>query len=124
MTNPTDRVQTEQPRHPYDWRVQPSPEDAAKDIGRRVHERWEQGLSIYGPRFQGDPLDAAEEEVLDEWHYIKAARRQRDALALALSDILEVVGDNKNRLTPLDTIGLVARAALELVEETEKEKDR
>lgn len=122
MTDPADRVQTEQPRHPYDWRVQPSPETAAEGVQKRVHERWEQGLSIYGPRFQGDPLDNAEEEVLDEWHYIQAARRQRDALALALSDILAVVGDNKNGLTPLDTIGLVARSALELLEE--KEEDR
>lgn len=46
------------------------------------------GLSIYGPYFTGDPLDHAEEEYLDEWHYIQAARRERYAYKLALRDIM------------------------------------
>ena len=77
-----------EPKHRYDWRRQPTADEASEYLIDKLKPRHVAGLSIYGPYFTGDPLDHAEWEYLDDWHYIQAARRERYAYKLALRDIM------------------------------------
>lgn len=101
-TEGRDPMPLTEPRNPYDWRAQPTAEEAVQRLTAKMEPRHREGISTYGPFFQGDPLDNAEEEILDDWHYLQAGRRQRDAYALALWDILVRIEDGDD---PSEVIG-------------------
>lgn len=48
-------------------------------VGYTLNKRQQQGRAQYGDVFVGDPLDQAEEELIDALFYIWMVRRQRDA---------------------------------------------
>ena len=102
-----------QKRSVYDWRLQQNAEDAVDFLARKMKARHIEGISTYGPYFQGDPFVNAHEENIDEWHYIEAGRRQRDAYLLALKHIASIMKCGYSDKDTLDEI----RRVLDQVQE-------
>ena len=105
-------------RHRYDWRLQPRPANAADETKTQLEERWTEGISTYGPYFKGDPLDNADEETFDLEHYLRAARRERDAMRLALQDIAAIAGSGRPNPDALTQITRIAGLLISQVKET------
>ena len=104
------------PSHDYDWRRQPTTDEAVGSLVSKVRPRHVAGLSLYGPYFNGDPLVHAEEENIDEWHYIQAARRERDAYVRALGDIIAKVKEGGSQDAVILAVEGIARLALSQAE--------
>lgn len=50
----------------------------AREFFEQALERYAQGAIEHGEDFHGDPIDHAEEELMDLWFYLAMVRRERD----------------------------------------------
>ena len=54
-------------------------------------KRYRKGREEHGSQFQGDPLAHADEEVLDTFFYLEAARRERTFLRSCVAVLTGVI---------------------------------
>lgn len=59
----------------------------SRTIGGRSARRLQFGLRRFGPALAGDPLDHAEEELVDALHYVAWSRRERYALRRRVAEL-------------------------------------
>ncbi len=108
------------PLHRYDWRIQPHPDQAAREVACQLSARWSDGMDLYGPYFNQDPFDHGDEEAHDTIHYLRAGRRERDAYLLALTDIRDIIAEGGDHALSLSEIRRITTLALSQRERQEQ----